>query len=159
MANIFNAAEVIDMGIEKEKKRRDFYALVATKFNDKGIKDLFTQLKGWEDTHIAKFTDIRNTVKEYEITESYQGEFTSYIKSMVDDMLYNQVTAEAFGKNVTSPLAAIQYGISFEKDAILFFEELLRYMTPVHKEKVQELIDEEKKHIVYLAELKRTYQK
>ena len=29
MANLFNAAEVIDMGIEKEKKRRDFYGLVA----------------------------------------------------------------------------------------------------------------------------------
>jgi hypothetical protein len=30
-------------------------------------------------------------------------------------------------------------------------------MTPAHKEKVESLIEEEKKHLVYLSELKRRY--
>ena len=49
--------------------------------------------------------------------------------------------------------------MGFEKDAILFFNELLRYMTPHHKEKVQELIEEEKKHLIFLSELKQKYAK
>lgn len=154
MPNIFNVAEVIDMGIEKERKRRDFYALVAGKFKEKQMKDLFTKLRDWEDTHIQKFTDIRKSVEESEIQESYQGEFAAYIKATVDDMLYDQISAESFSKNVKTPVSAIQYGIGFEKDAILFFNELLRYMTPTHKEKVGLLIEEEKKHLVYLTELK-----
>ena len=39
MPNVFNAAEIIDMGIEKEKRRRDFYGAVAAKFKEKDLKD------------------------------------------------------------------------------------------------------------------------
>lgn len=158
MSNVFNAAEIIDMGIVKEKKRRDFYGYVADKFKDKDMKELFTKLRDWEDTHIKKFTEIRNSTETYEIQESFQGEFGAYLKFVVDDILYKQVSAQWFAKNVKKPLTAIQYGIGFEKDAILFFGELLRYMMPPHKEKIEELIDEEKKHLIYLSELKKKYE-
>lgn len=155
MPNVFNAAEVIDMGIAKEKKRRDFYALVATSFRQKEMRELFVRLRDWESEHIKKFGEIRDTVEDSEVFESYQGELGAYMKALVDDMLYKQVTASQFLKNVKTPLEAIRYGIGFEKDAILFFQELLRYMTPIHQEKIVELINEEKKHIIYLTELKR----
>ena len=158
MPNVFNAAEVIDLGIAKEKKRRDFYALVATKFKQKEMKDLFGKLRDWESEHIKKFTEIRNTVEESEVVESYQGELGAYMKALVDDMLYKQVTAAQFSKNAKTPIEAIKYGIVFEKDAILFFHELLRYMTPVHQEKIVELINEEKTHVVYLTLLKRKFE-
>ena len=54
------------------------------------------------------------------------------MKALVDDVLYNQVSAEEFSKNLKTPKSAIQYGIGFEKDAILFFNELLKYMEPAH---------------------------
>lgn len=155
MGNLFNAAEVMDMGIEKEKKRRDFYGLVAEKFSDKPMKDLFAKLRDWEETHIKKFTEIRDGVKEPEATDSYSGELRDYIKSLVDDKLYKEVSADSFGKNVKTPVSAIQYGIGFEKDAILFFGEMLPFVGAANKDAVQKLIDEEKQHIVYLTELKR----
>jgi len=158
MANVFSAAEIIDMGIEKEKKRRDFYKLVAEKFKEKDMKELFSRLRDWEEEHIKKFTDIRNSTQTYEIKESYQGEFAAYMKFVVDDMLYRQVAATWFAENVKKPLAAIQYGIGFEKDAILFFSELLKYMMGPNKEKIEELINEEKKHLIYLSELKAKYE-
>ena len=37
MANVFSAAEIIDMGIAKEKKRRDFYGYAADKFKEKDV--------------------------------------------------------------------------------------------------------------------------
>ena len=157
MANVFSAAEIIDMGIAKEKKRRGFYACAADKFKEKDMKDLFSRLRDWEDEHVKKFTDIRNSTETYEIKESYQGEFASYMKFVVDDMLYKQVSAEWFAKNIKEPLVAIQYGIGFEKDAILFFSELLKYMMGPNKEKVEELIGEEKRHLVYLSELMTKY--
>ena len=158
MANVFTAAEVIDMGIEKEKKRRDFYGYVADKFDNKDMKELFSRLRDWEDTHIKKFTDIRNSTQTYEIEESYKGEFNVYIKSVVDDILYKQVSKEWFAGNIKDPLSAIRYGIGFEKDAILFFSELMIHMMPPHKEKIEELVEEEKKHLIYLSELKKKYE-
>ena len=73
-------------------------------------------------------------------------------------MLYQQVSPQWFSENVKRPLAAIQYGIGFEKDAILFFNELLIYMMPKDLEKIEELIGEEKKHLIYLSELKKKYE-
>lgn len=158
MANVFNVAEIIDIGIAKERKRRDFYAFVAQTFAEKPeTKDLFTKLAGWEEAHIARFAEIRASVVEEETIESYPGELAAYMASIVDEKLYSEVAAGSFAKNIHSPLDAIRYGMGFEKDAILFFGELLPYMTPQHVEKVQALIDEEKRHLVYLAELKKKY--
>ena len=156
--NLFNAAEVIDMGIAKEKKRRDFYALCAKKFKDGDLRQLFYRLESWEDEHVKKFTEIRASLEGSEVVESYQGEFEAYIRSLVDDMLYKQVSAANFAKYVRNPLAAIRYGMGFERDAILFFGELLRHMTPLNREKIAELINEEKKHLIYLAEIKTKYE-
>lgn len=157
MANVFNAAEVIDMGIEKERKRRDFYGMVAKAFKAKRMRTLFSRLRDWEEAHIKKFTEIRDSVDESETIESYEGEFAAYMKAAVDDLLYRQVSARQFAKNVRTEHDAIRYGMGFEKDAILFFNELLKYMSPHHKEKIEVLIQEEKGHLVYLAELRREY--
>lgn len=157
MANVFSAAEIIDMGIAKEKKRRDFYGYAADKFKEKDMKELFSKLRDWEDEHIKGFTDIRKSTDTYEVQESYQGEFAAYMKFVVDDMLYMQISAEWFSKTIKESLVAIQHGIGFEKDAILFFSELLKYMMSPNKEKVEGLINEEKKHLIYLSELKAKY--
>jgi len=158
MADIFTAAEVIDMGIEKEKKRRDFYGYVADNFEDKEIKGLFSRLRDWEDTHIKKFTDIRDSTQTYEIEEAYHGELSAYMKATVDDALYGQVSKEWFTQNIKEPLQAIRYGMGFEKDAILFFNELAAHMTGPHKEKIKELVEEEKRHLTYLSELMKKYE-
>ncbi|UCC95919.1 MAG: ferritin family protein [Candidatus Omnitrophota bacterium] len=152
--NIFNAAEIVDLGIEKEKKRRDFYGLVAEKFENKDLKELFTKLKEWEELHIKKFTEIRGKVKDEEPVESYEGELATYMQVLVDDKLYAEVMPDNFSDNVKSPLRAIQYSIGFEKDAILFFNELLPYTSARNKDLIIELTKEEKKHIVYLHELR-----
>lgn len=154
--NIFNAAEVIDMGIEKEKKRRDFYAKVALEFSQPEIKKLFTKLSDWETTHIDKFTQIRKSVDESEATEKYPGELKDYMNALVDDKLYQEVSPKTFRKNVKTSNEAINYGIGFEKDAILFFNELLPYMRSPHKAAIKKIIDEEKQHLIYLNQVKKT---
>ena len=155
--NVFNAAEAIDIGIEKEKKRRDFYGRVSEKFKEKSMKDLFTRLRDWEDTHIKKFGQIRKSIQDDETFESYAGELESYMRALVDDKLYKEVSVAQFSRMVKTPVDAIKYGMVFEKDAILFFNELVPNVNPENREKIQILIDEEKKHLIYLAELKKKY--
>ena len=153
--NVFNISEIVDMGIEKEKKRRDFYAMVSEYFTDKDMQELFLKLKNWEEEHIKKFSEIRDSIKEPKETEAYEGEMGAYMQALVDDKLYSHVLPANFRKNVKTPLDAISYGISFEKDAILFFNEMVSYTVDSRKEIVKRLIDEEKKHIVYLALLRQ----
>ena len=155
MSNIFKTAEIVDIGIEKEIKRRDFYALAAESFKENNeLKKLFEQLRDWEVTHIEKFTQIRNSVQDYETAESFPGELKEYIYSLVNNSLYSQITPELFPKLVKTPLDAVHYGIEFEKDAILFFSELLPHMQKSYSNSVIQLIQEEKQHILYLTQLK-----
>lgn len=158
MANLFKVVDVIDIGIEKEKTRRDFYARVAEQFDDGDVKDLFTRLRDWEEGHIKKFQLIRDRLGEPQGFESYPGELEAYIQAFVDDKLYTDVSAESFGDYIKTPKDAIQYGIGFEKDAILLFMELASKVQSEDKEAIMELIEEERQHIVYLIKLRRKYE-
>ena len=153
--NIFNMSEIVDLGIEKEKKRRDFYGLVAERFSDKNMKELFTKLRDWEDAHIKKFTEIRGSIKDIRETENYEGELNSYMQALLDDKLYDDVSPAKFSVNVKTPLDAISYGIGFEKDAIIFFNEIMDYTVDARKDVIKKLIEEEKQHIVYLSALRK----
>ena len=113
------------------------------------------RLRDWEVTHIKKFTGIKENLGESEAAESYPGELSAYMRSLVDDKLYNQITPQEFSKNVKTVLEAIQYALGFEKDAILFFSEFKPYTSDTHKEVIQQLIDEEKQHIIYLINLRK----
>ncbi|MFC1709074.1 ferritin family protein [Candidatus Omnitrophota bacterium] len=157
--SLFNAAEIADIGIDKEKKRREFYALVAEKFEDKDIKDVFIKLRDWEDSHIQKFTEIRSKISQSETTDSYPGEMGDYMNSLMDDTLYKEVSPEQFAQKVSTPLSAVQYGIGFEKDAILFFNEFMGVASDSDKKTIKQLIEEEKEHIIFLSNLKNKIDK
>lgn len=158
MIQLFNPIEVVDIGIEKENERRDFYKAVSEKFDDKDMKDLFTKLAKWEEAHVKKFSEIRKNISGSGNSTSFKDDVATYIKSLVGDRLYKEVNSNEFERLVKTPLVAIYYSITFEKDSILLFNELLKYMQPLDKEKIEMLIDEEKKHIIYLTGLKSKYE-
>jgi rubrerythrin len=152
---VFDVAEIIDMGVEKEKRRRDFYGLVAEKIEQEDVKQLFLRLKDWEEAHIKKFSEIRESVQEPLTAEKYPGELQAYMGTLVDDKLYDSVSPDQFSNSVKDAHDAVRYAIEFEKDAILFFNELLQWMRSPSVEPIKMLIEEEKRHIVYLADLRK----
>jgi len=157
MSSVLKIVDVVEIGIEKEKARQAFYDQVAGSFDDPDMKDLFTKLRDWEAGHVVKFQSIRDDLKQSTTHESYPGEASAYIKALVDDALYQQVQAESFAQYVKSPIEAINYGIGFEKDAILLFQELLQFVQSKNKEAIMKLIEEERHHIVQLIKIKNKF--
>ncbi len=157
MTNIFNMAEVVDIGIEKEKKRRDFYGAVAEKMAEGDLKELFKKLHDWEEEHVKKFSEIRREVDERESFESYPGEEGDYMEALVSDQLYADLSPEETAASIKEPLDAIQLGIGFEKDAILFFRGLGNFLRSPRKEVLRQLVREEQEHLVYLIRLREKY--
>ena len=157
MTNVLSILDVVDLGIEKEKARRDFYALVAERFDDAEMKKLFGQLRDWEAIHVKRFTKIKSSLKPAPRVESYPGEMEAYMRSLVDDRFYSEVSPDHFSSHVRTPLNAINYGISFEKDAILFFMEMIKYVQSDNKDTIMELMEEERMHVIYLENLRKKY--
>jgi rubrerythrin len=156
MANILQPAEIVEIGIEKEKKRRDFYAVAADHFKDHTeLAELFGRLRDWEEQHIKKFQEIRDHVSKAQYTESYAGETEGYMKALIDSELYDEVTPEAFARKVKTPVDALDMGIRFEKDAILFFNGLSRFVDEKSKKIADKLIEEEQEHMLFLFNKKK----
>jgi rubrerythrin len=156
MANILQPAEIVEIGIEKEKKRRDFYALAADHFKDEAeLAELFGKLRDWEEMHIKRFQEIRDTIAKAQYTEQYPGETEGYMQALVHSDLYSDITPEKFAEAVKTPAEALQKGITFEKDAILFFSGLLQFVDKRSKEIIEKLIGEEQAHMLYLFNMKK----
>jgi len=159
VANILQPADIVEIGIEKEKKRRDFYALAAGRFKDKKeLAELFEKLRDWEEQHIEKFQQIRENLRKAQYTESYPGETEGYMQALVDSELYNMITPDRFEEIVKTEFDALDIGIGFEKDAILFFGSLAGYLDVGDREVVEKLVDEEKQHMLFLFNLKKELQ-
>lgn len=156
MPNILQPADIVEIGIEKEKKRRDFYALAAEKFKDNSdLADLFGRLRDWEKEHIEKFEEILESVSGAHYQESYPGEIEAYMQAIVETELYDRINAESFGELVDSPEGALDMAVKFEKDAILFFSGLSSFIDEKMREIAGKLIAEEQQHIVFLAKMKK----
>jgi rubrerythrin len=157
MANVLSIEDVVGLGIEKEKARRDFYAHVVEHFEDSEMKQLFSQLRDWEAVHVERFSKIKSSLGALPRAESYPGEMEAYMMSLVDDRFYSAVSPENFADTVRTPMDAINYGIMFEKDAILFFMEMAKYVQSDYKDVIMELMEEERTHVIYLIKLKNKF--
>src|SRR4030042_2944215 len=112
MANVLKMRDVIDIGIEKEKARRDFYGRAAEAFDDPPFKSLFLQLRDWEAEHIRTFEKFRSGVPDEKPAESYAGEWSAYLDALVDERLYQDINPATFAKSVRNPMDAIRDGLS-----------------------------------------------
>ena len=147
---------VLEIGFEKEKIRQTFYSRLADKTDREAFKVLFTKLSDWEKGHLKVFEQLKATLNSPSI--EFDGEIADYIEAMIQGRFYHHVNSESFLEEIQSPLDILEIAISFEKDAVLFFMELLSHVQASVKPIIQKLIEEERQHIVYLIKLKHQFE-
>lgn len=157
MGNIFSGSEVVELGVQIEKNGRDFYNILTRQSKMKEAKDIFKFLAGEEEKHIATFKEILDRLDKYEPPESYPGEYFAYMNALASDYVFTQKDkGQEIAKNIASDKGAIDMGIGFEKDSIVFYEGMRR-MVPEYEHKVlNELIEQEQNHLKKLLELKKS---
>ena len=156
MTTVFTAREIAEAAVEKEMKRRDFYANVTKLSTNPEMTRLFAFLTAEEDRHVATFVKIRDGVPVTEVRpEEYGADMEAYMDSVVEDRLYSKIGSEDFVQKAIDAKDVFRLAIALEKDAILFFWEFLPYVNDKDKKVVKTLIDEEKGHIRLLWKLKQ----
>ena len=156
MTTVFTAREIAETAVEKEMKRRDFYANVTKLSTNPEMTKLFEFLTAEEERHVATFVKIRDGVAVEEVrTEEYDADMEAYMDSVVEDRLYSKIGSEDFVQKAIDAKDVFRLAIALEKDAILFFWEFLPYVNDADKAVVKTLMDEEKGHIRMLWKLKQ----
>ena len=153
----YSINEVLEQAVQTEKLGNELYIKMAKKFEkDDKLRKLFETLAAKEQEHEKTFSDIKEKVKDRKV-ENWE-EVSKYLRTIVESEFF-------LGQNKSLPSIdhleniedAIRYAIGFEKETLLYYHSLRDLIS--EKDVLDKLIEEEKSHIVWLDEYKRTINK
>jgi rubrerythrin len=152
---IFSVREVIEQAIQTEKTGNEFYTAMAKKFHENNeLKKLFETLAAQETKHEQVFTALKNKIKD-EAPEGWD-EVSLYLKAIVDSEFFlGKDKSLSAVRNVNSSAAAIKFALGFERETLLYYYGLRDMIQ--EKKVIDEVIKEEKSHIVWLGDLRKSF--
>lgn len=157
MSANFSIKEIIDIGIQIEENGEAFYKNVAEKIKSDKAKDIFLFLQTEEIKHINMFKSIAEEADSYNDDEGiYNDEYFAYVKALASEHLFtNKGQGEILAQKVTTDIEAIEIGINFEKDSIIFYQEMTKMVTDNDLEVLNKVIEQEKMHLTKLTSIKQ----
>jgi len=156
MGNLLSGSEIAEVGVQIEKNGKDFYNTLVKKSGNKKTKEIFEYLAGEEEKHIAAFRKILNSVQNYEPSESYPGEYFAYMNALAGEHVFTQANKGAeIAEKTKNDKEAINIGIGFEKDSIVFYEGMKKVVPESEQKLIENLIVQERDHLNQLCGLKK----
>lgn len=164
MMNTFNAHEVFKMAIRIEENGAAFYRNAAGIKDNPADREFFETLARVEDRHRLSFETMHLEISDLEKTHPVfdpDGELSLYLEAMADahggegnpDVLSVLTGREPMEEIIST-------AIGLEKESILFYLGLKDIVPRKYgRERIDTIIEEEKKHIVQLNEFLKIAQK
>ena len=97
-----------------------------------------------------------DSVHKYEPPEAYPGEYFAYMKSLAGSYVFTKKDeGRKIAKSVKNDAEALEMGIGFEKDSILFYTKTKTVVPEYDLKIIDELISQEQDHLRKLTDLKK----
>lgn len=155
MGNIFAGSEIVELGIQIEINGRDFYNTLAGKSKNQKAADVFKYLTAEEEKHIKVFQDILSKTEKYEPSGLGADEYFAYMNALASEYVFTRKDkGTEIAKTIKSDLEAVNMGIGFEKDSIIFYEGMKKTVPQYDIKIIDELIKQEQGHLRQLSDLK-----
>lgn len=154
----FSGEELLEMAVKIEELGELYYREFAEKAKNKEVRELLAFLAAEEVKHKELFIQFqKNWGKNDFIIPLLQEEVSAYLRSVVSSKVFSDKRSfmEKF-ENLKDPLEIIGTAIVFEKDTILFYHEMKNFINEEKHRIINDLIAEEKRHIIKLEEIKQT---
>ncbi len=151
----FSIREVVEQAIQTERLGEEFYTKMAERFHrDSELSKLFQLLASHETRHGASFSQLRDKIRDEE-PEGW-GEVTQYLKAIVDSEFFlGKDKCLPSLEHVKTALEAIDFALCFERETLLYYHTLRE--TLKEKTIVDDIIREERSHIVWLNNLRKSF--
>ena len=159
MADLLNVKEIVDFAVYIEQNGYEFYTDTAKKFDNEKMMELFHYLAEEELKHEKTFKQLKEEVGSFTPHESYEGEYGTYMRDFLKSHTLgnNKVVKEKIAAVKTID-DAIKVALDFEKDSVVFFASLKKFVGPNNVETVEKIVQEEVSHITMLYRLSKEYQ-
>jgi rubrerythrin len=151
----FSVREVVEQAVQTEKAGNEFYSSMAKKFHDEHeLKELFELLASQELKHEKVFVELGKQIRDGE-PEGWD-EVSLYLKALVDSEFFlGRDKSLSAIKSVQTAAAAIKFALGFERETLLYYHGLRE--TIKQKDIIDEIIKEEKRHILWLNNLRKSF--
>ena len=155
MAHKYAATEIVELGVQIERNGLQFYTILAENAANSDVAEIFRFLGEEEEKHIGIFQKILGTVQSYEPQASYPEEYFSYLHEIASEHVFTQVDKGAeVARTITGDVQAIDVALKFEDDSIRFFDAMKKIVPSDQNSLIDQLIEQEKKHVEKLQLLK-----
>jgi rubrerythrin len=150
MAFNFNADDIFEIAEKIEENGATFYNQASTKISNEHFKKLLSGLSFMEDEHRKTFSAMRASLSDKEKEPTVfdpMDESAVYLKALADLRVFHQLQID-----MTSIESTLFYAINAEKDSIVFYDAMKGFVPDrLGKEKIDKIINEEKKHLQVLG--------
>ena len=153
----FSIREAVEQAVQTEKLGYQFYATIAEKFvKDEGLNKLFTTLAQKELRHEKTFKELLEIIKDEEPVDWEEAE--QYLRAIVESEFFlGKNRSLPSMKNVKTVEDAVNFALGFEKETLLYFYGIRDAVK--EKEVVEEIINEERSHIMWLNRFRSSFKK
>ncbi len=153
----YSISEVIEQAVQTEKLGYQFYTTMADRFKeDTGLKKLFETLASKELVHEKRFSELKELAGAPE-PEGWE-EASQYLRAIVESEFFlGKHKSLPDLKHVHTVGKAVDFALGFEKETLLYFHTVRDVVK--EKDVVDEIINEEKSHIMWLDAFRKSFTK
>ncbi len=153
----FSVREVVEQAIRTERLGYDFYTSMAERFKeDENLVDLFDTLAKKELVHEKRFRELYEIIGDDE--PGGWEDVSEYMRAFVESEFFlGSDSALIRMRDIEDIEEAVDFALAFEKETLLYFIGLKRAVK--EKEILDEIINEEQSHIMWLNRFRDRYVK
>lgn len=153
---IFSIRDIFDIAIKIEEKGEEFYRETAKIIPEAEVKSLFEKLADEEVAHKKIFTEMAKKIGVVNIVPTAREEFYTYLEAYTQKLIFSDVNAESKIPTIRDARTALLYAIEKELDSVLYYKEVKELIPASEHRLIDGIIDEERRHVVRLSEVKKT---
>ena len=156
MPDLFSVRELIDVAIREEATAATFYKAAAENADSKELREFMLKVAKVEGEHERKFRDLLRRAGAYEPAgESYAGEHESYMAYLTEGRIFPmEQDAVEMAKRQGSDEKTVETAMEMERNTLLFYHEMIRYVPVGDRPLLEDIISEERQHVTDLARYK-----
>jgi rubrerythrin len=157
MGSLFSARELINVAITEEQTGATYYRAIAEKTESAEMKKFALETAAMEDEHEQKFKDLLESVGDYEATgESREGEYEDYMAYMLEGRIFPRgQDGVALAEQQASDAEAAQTAMDLERNTLLFYQEMLKFVPESQQGLLDGIIAEERQHLIGWANFRK----
>ncbi|MFB3892395.1 MAG: ferritin family protein [Phycisphaerae bacterium] len=153
MSELVDTADLMRVAIEDEKTGVVFYAALAGRAADPAMRKLLAGLSEQEKAHQKRFEKLLASLGRTGPWEEYPGQYIAYLRALTGARAFpDEQTALRAAGDCPDDAAALNLAMRYERDTLMLMNELRGLLGAGHREAVEEVIAEERSHIVVLTE-------